>query len=63
MITCKRTNNSFSIEGLTVADMEVIQDGIIRLFNESHRAEHSNFRNQVLRINRPIDDELEKLKY
>ena len=63
MITCTKTGNSFSVNGLNASDLEVIQDGIIRLFNESNRAEHSKFRRQVLEINAPIDKQLEIINY
>lgn len=63
MITCSKTDsNAYALSGLTACDLELIQEAIIRLFNESNRKEHRDFRTQVLQINRPIDNELEKLE-
>jgi len=56
MITCNSTaGDTFCIEGLTISDFELIQEAIARLFNESNRDEHRQFRRQVLSINRAID--------
>lgn len=62
MITCTKTEEGYRLDGLSAADLEVIQDGITRLFNETDRKEHRAFRTQVLGINRPIDAELDKLE-
>lgn len=64
MITCKKTgDNSFTLEGLTLADLETIQTGLASQFNQASKEEFREFRTQVLRLNRPIDAELEKLEF
>ena len=64
MITCKKTgNNSYTLEGLTVGDLELIQVGIANQFNQANKEEFRSFRTQVLQLNRPIENELEKLEY
>ena len=64
MIKCTRTgDNSFTLEGLTIADLETIQTGIANQFNQASKEEHRSFRSDVLRLNRPIEAELEKLAY
>ena len=60
MISCTKTNdNKYSLDNLSLEDLEVLQEGIIRLFHESLRDEHRDFRTQVLRINRAIEPVLD----
>lgn len=62
MITCtKNKNNRYDLHNLTVSDLQLLQEAISRLFNESSRTEHREFRTQVLELDRPIDNELYKL--
>ncbi|MCY1720206.1 hypothetical protein OU798_07620 [Prolixibacteraceae bacterium Z1-6] len=64
MVICTKTgNNSYTLEGLTLGDLEMIQVGIASQFNQANQEEHRSFRTQVLRLNRPIESELEKLAY
>lgn len=60
MITCTNDNGAYTLTGLLPEDLSILQEAIIRLFNESNKAEHRGFRSQVLRINRAIDPEIEK---
>lgn len=63
-ISCIKTGeNSYSMEGLNFADLELIEEAISRLFNESNRTENREFRTQVLAINRPMDQYISKIKY
>jgi|GEM_PF-5050120 len=61
-ITKTTGKNEYTLEGLTFADLEIIEEGIIRLFNESSKNEHRDFRKQVLRINRGINPALEDME-
>lgn len=62
MITCTKDNEgTFTITGLTSEHLEVIQEGILRLFAESKTEADRLFRRQVRMINRPIDNELDKI--
>jgi hypothetical protein len=62
MIECKKENDgNYTISGLSASDIEIIQEGILRLFAESRKETDRKFRHQVLVINQPIDEELEKL--
>lgn len=64
MIKCTKTSdNTYTLEGLTIADLEMIQVGIASQFNQANKAEHRSFRTDVLRLNRPIEAELDKLEY
>lgn len=60
MILCTCDNGSFSISGLSIEDLEFIQEGIHRLFMESLKEEHREFRTKILQIDRAIDPELER---
>ena len=62
MITCTKTENKYRIDGLTPEYLELIQDAIIHQFNVNNKKEHRKFRTMVLKLNRPIDEELEKLE-
>ena len=59
-MNCINDNGSFTLSGLSIEDLELLQEGLHRLFNESQKDEHREFRSQVLRIDRAIDPELEK---
>lgn len=62
MITCHKAEEGYTLEGLSADDLEIIQEGIIRLFNESTRKMHRSFRTHVLNINRPIEAVLDSLE-
>lgn len=55
-----KDNDTYTLTGLSMEDLEVIQEGLHRLFTESHKDEHRNFRSQVLKIDRAIDPVLGK---
>ena len=57
----KDTEGLYVLSGLSANDLEIIQEGIIRLFDESRRDEHRPFRRQVLQLNQPIELELDRL--
>jgi len=62
MIECKKEDDgTYTVSGLSASDIEIIQEGILRLFAESRQETDRKFRRQVLVINQPIDDVLEKL--
>lgn len=62
MITCTIDNEgNYTLDGLTADDLEVIQEGILRLFAESRKEADRTFRRQVRAINKPIDHELDKI--
>lgn len=62
MITCTKDNEgSYTLDGLTPDDLEVIQEGILRLFAESRTEADRAFRRQVRAINKVIDHELDKI--
>lgn len=62
MITCTKDNEgTYTLDGLTSDDLEVIQEGILRLFAESRKEADRTFRRQVRAINKPIDHELDKI--
>lgn len=60
MITCTKENGTYKLSGILPEDLDILQEAIIRLFNESNKAGHRDFRSQILRINRAIDPEIEK---
>jgi hypothetical protein len=60
MIHCNKENGSYTLTGLMINDLDVLQEGLHRLFNESQKTEHRDFRSQILRIDRAIDPELER---
>lgn len=60
MIGIKKDNDTYTLTGLTIDDLEILQEGLHRLFGESQKQEHREFRSQTLRIDRAIDPELEK---
>lgn len=62
MITIEKTDEGYNIKGLSADDLDIIQEGIVRLFNQSNRKEHRCFRTQVLNINRPIEAVLDSLE-
>ncbi len=62
MISCtKDTEGSYTLAGLSASNLEIIQEGILRLFDESRREEHRPYRRQVLQVNKPIENELDRL--
>ncbi len=62
MITCEKdSEGSYILSGLSATDIEIIQEGILRLFAESRKETDRKFRRQVRMINQPIDDELDKI--
>ena len=61
MVEIKIEKGTYTISGLTLEDLENIQEGLHRLFNESNKDRHRGFRTQVLYIDRVIDPELAKL--
>lgn len=60
MVTCIKENGTYTLSGLLPEDLDIIQEAIIRLFNESSKAGHRDFRSKILRVNRAIDPELDK---
>lgn len=60
MTELKKDNDTYTLTGLSIDDLEMMQEGLHRLFNESQKREHRNFRRQVLQIDRAIDPALEK---
>lgn len=60
MINCNKENGFYTLCGLRINDLDLLQEGLHRLFNESRKKEHRDFRSQILRIDRAIDPELEK---
>jgi len=60
MINCTNNDGSYTIEGLNIEDLKLIQEGLHKLFNESQKKEHREFRTQVLRIDRAIDPQIEE---
>lgn len=54
-------DNQYELRGLTLNDIEILQEGLARLFNESRREEHRSFRKEINELNRPIEDELDKI--
>lgn len=62
MIECKKEDDgNYTISGLSASDIEIIQEGILRLFAESRKEGDRPFRRQLLNINIPIDAELDKI--
>jgi len=62
MITCtKDMEGTYSLSGLTSDDLEIIQEGILRLFAESRKEDDRPFRRQVRTINKPIENELDRI--
>lgn len=59
-IKCSQTNGSFCIEGLTLRDLELIQEALHEAFNESKNEEHRWYRSWVVGIDRAIDPAIEK---
>jgi len=57
----KEDVGTYSLTGLTSGDLDIIQEGIIRLFDESRLEEHRKFRRQILQINHPIENELDRI--
>lgn len=57
----KDNEGTYSLSGLTADDLEIIQEGILRLFSESKREEDRTFRRQVRILNKPIDKELDRI--
>jgi hypothetical protein len=61
MITCrKEQDGTYTLSGLKANDLDALQEGIIRLFDESRKEEHRPFRRQILQINSPIDSALDR---
>lgn len=60
MIKLKQDDATYSLKNLKIKDLEIIQEGLHRLFNESAKNEHHDFRTQVLEIDRAIDPALAK---
>ena len=62
MITCEKDGEgSYILLGLSASDIEIIQEGLLRLFAESRKEGDRPFRRQVLNIHIPIDVELDKI--
>lgn len=60
-MNCTRTDNGhFSIEGLTLRDLELIQEALHEAFNESKNEEHRWYRTWVVEVDRAIDPVIEK---
>jgi hypothetical protein len=57
----KDNEGTYSLSGLTADELEIIQEGILRLFAESKREEDRTFRRQVRILNKPIDKELDRI--
>lgn len=57
----KDNDGTYSLSGLSSGDLDIIQEGIIRLFDESRRDEHRPFRREILQINKPIENELDRI--
>ncbi len=57
----KDNDGTYSLTGLSSGDLDIIQEGIIRLFDESRRDEHRPFRRQILQINKPIEHVLDRI--
>ena len=47
-VKCSQTNGSFCIEGLTLRDLELIQEALHEAFNESKDEEHRWYRTWVV---------------
>jgi len=62
MITCtKDSEGTYTLAGLSSSDLDILQEGILRLFAESRKEEHRPFRGQVLQINSPIEQQLDRV--
>ena len=58
MITLQKTNEGYSLSGLSLSDLELIEELFIELFNESNIRKERHIRSQVLKIHEQIDNEL-----
>ena len=63
MITLNKENGNYTLAGLSINDLEILQEGLHRLFNESQKDKHHDFRTDVLQIDRAINPELDKYFY
>ena len=59
-IKCSQTNGSFCIEGLSLRDLELIQEALHEAKNASNKPEHYWYRSWVLKIDRAIDPAIER---
>ncbi len=61
MITCDKTEEGYTLKGLTVEDLDAIQHGLCNQFNQTSKKHHHDFRSLILRINRPIERVLDRI--
>jgi hypothetical protein len=58
---CTRTDNgTFAVEGLSLRDLELIQEALHEAFNESKNEEHRWYCTWVVEIDRAIDPVIDK---
>jgi hypothetical protein len=61
MITCElQPDGLYSISGLTLSDLEMLEEGIHFVFNQSRKEEHRHYRHQAIELVKPLTDILDK---
>jgi hypothetical protein len=61
MITCElQPDGSYNISGLSLSDLEMVEEGIHFIFNQSRKEEHRHYRHQAIELVTPITDVLDK---
>lgn len=58
MITLQKTTEGYTLSGLSLSDLELIEELLIELFNKSNITKERYIRSQVLKIHEQIDNEL-----
>lgn len=62
MITCEQYGDGmYQIKELTAEDLEMMEESLCYIFNQSRKEEHRPFRKHVLQIVTPISDMLDKI--
>jgi hypothetical protein len=61
MINCElQPDGSYFISGLSLSDLEMFEEGIHFIFNQSRKEEHRHYRHQAIELVKPITDILDK---
>jgi hypothetical protein len=61
MITCEPSDNGFVLAGLSLSDLDILDEALCMAFAVNLNKEHRRYRTAILQIHQPISDQIDKL--